>query len=61
MVTAKKGLNLRKGLILYERSNKSHTFPFWDAFSLEHKEQIDLHKLVFQLCTSAIKGLRLSH
>ena len=31
------------------------------TFSLKHEEEIELHKPVFQLLASSIKGLRFGH
>ena len=61
IVALDKGFDLSKGLILYERRDESHTFFFRDTFSLKHEEEIELHKPVFQLLASSIKGLRFGH
>jgi hypothetical protein len=38
VVIVKKGLNLRKSLVLYKRGDKGHTFLLGNTFSLEHEE-----------------------
>jgi hypothetical protein len=47
MVALDKGFNPSKGSILYKRRDKSYTFFLRDAVSLEHKKEVELHKLVF--------------
>ena len=61
IVALDKGFDLSKGLILYERRDESYTFFFRDTFSLKHEEEIELHKPVFQLLASSIKGLGFGH
>jgi hypothetical protein len=47
IVASDKGFDPSKGLILYKRRDKSYTFLFRDAVSLEYKKEVELYKLVF--------------